>query len=83
MHNITLNREALKSIIRARLAARMAAAAHALQHGNTDGTYRPAEWWEVWGDDSTRDRGVTSGTMAVDGLTVKLHLEYGYERINA
>lgn len=81
--NVTLNREALKSIIRARLAARMAAAAHAVQHTNTDGRYTPSEWWEVWGDNSTRDRGVTSGTLTVDGLTVKLHLEYGYERINA
>lgn len=81
--NVTLNRESLKNIIRARLAARMAAAAHAVQHTNRDGRYSPSEWWEVWGDDSTRNRCVTSGELTVDGLTVKLHLEYGYERINS
>lgn len=81
--NVTLNREAIKSAIRARLAARMAAAAHAVQHTNHDARFSPSEWYESWAADAPRNRGVTSGELTVDGLTVKLHLEYGYERINS
>ena len=81
---VSLNREGLKSIIRARGRARLAEriGAASVTHTNTDGRYTPSEWWESWDENAPRNRGVTSATLSADGLTITLRLNYGYERIS-
>lgn len=80
---VSLNREGLKTIIRARVRARLAEriAAASVTHTNHDARFSPSEWWESWASDAPRNRGVTSAALSVDGLTITLRLNYGYERI--
>ena len=74
---VSINREAVKAAIKARILAAIEARPDSVQHYNHDAEFSPSEWWN---DTAMTDRRTltTTATMSVDGDTVAIHLTYTF-----
>lgn len=73
--HVTLDREALKALVRQRINARLAALNGGLSHTNHDGYYSPARWW-VDRARTIRHSMSTSGSVSYSYPTITITLTY-------
>lgn len=72
---ITLNRDALKRMIRQAVWNAIASKVGAVNHTNHDAYFAPSEWWYDK-DFSVRHHMTTSGNMHFGGGTLTVYLSY-------
>lgn len=79
--HVTLDREALKALVRQRVNDRLAALNGGISHTNHDGYYSPARWW-VDRARTIRRTMTTTGTVSYSYPTITINLSYNVTAAN-